>query len=487
MGILQDLERGVRANISASDAVGWLASFENISSNQAATWLNDHCVVDSLVPVFISYHRLEYGPKTQDILDEKSTEEARSILREGLALIEAHGAKLEENWGMGGMGSVGWLRDEFWQFVADKGVTLSADMFPEISQCPSFLHADFMTSEAASTCSAPAHDRSNRGRGLRASFEDRQGGYIEFARAAYLVANIEQVPFEYAASWLIEKGAHRKLAVYERSEGDDFEPAKVEIVYSGESAEEFTYGPLGVLHAIRLKADLWYDAVGTIQRSANAELRWSRDEFWRFAIDMGANVGAMDFAMRADCPTFLLAEWVPRRESEDSAGVDLAMHRLDASGWKAYAHQAQARVEILQSHNAQLSKRIGQLQAGRDDDLNEPMSVAALKEEINNLRHENARLTADGRDDRALGRGGVTISLPHVTNTLTGLFEVMRASFGKYDPRNPPKQTSVARDLDERMGWAAQANGEPSRRAQTLAAAIRPDELSESDGRNQKR
>jgi hypothetical protein len=486
MGILQDLERGVRASISGSDAVGLLASFEGITCTQAAAWLNDHRVVDSLMPVFISWSRLEYGPKTQNILDDKSTEEARSALRDGLALVEAHGEKLEENWGMGGMGSVGWLRDEFWQFVAQKGVTLSAEMFPEISQCPSFLHADFIALETANTDGSPARDRSQRGRGLRAAFEDRQGGYIEFARAAYLVANIEQVPFEYAASWLIEKGAHRKLAVYERSEGDDFELAKVEIAQPGQS-EEFSYGPLGVLHVIRLKADLWYDAAGTIQRSANAELRWSRDEFWRFAIDMGANVGALDFAMRADCPTFLLPEWVARVDGAAAGDVDLAMHRLDASGWKAYGQQAQARVEILQSHNAQLSKRIEQLETGRVDGPVEPASVDAMKEEIKTLRRQIGNLKGQEQDCHDGREGVVMISLPHATATLTGLFEVMRASFGKYDPRNPPKQTVVARDLDERMGWSAQANGEPSRRAQTLAAAIRPDELSESDGRNQKR
>jgi hypothetical protein len=499
MGILQDLERGVRASISASDAVDWLSSFEDITCTQAATWLNDHCIVDALMPVFISWHRLEYGPKTQGIRDEPSTDEVRSILRDGLAHIEAHGERLEENPSLGGMKNVGWLRDEFWQFVLEKGVTLTAEMFPEISQCPSFLHAEFMALEIDSITGSPVQKKGSlRGAGLRASYEDMQGEYIEFARATYLVANIEQVPFDYAASWLIENGAHRELTVYDRAD-PAFKPHRVELLKAG-ADREFSYGPLGVLHLIRLKAERWYDAAGVMQREANNELCWSRDQFWQFAIDKGANVGAQSFAMRADCPTFLLRDWTPQLEkaelgTDEEAG--LTMHRLDAAGWRTYAQQAQARAEVLESRNAQLAKRIEQLEAGRVDfelvsagridGLGDTMSAASMKEEISKLRREIERLKGSGKGRPGEREDGVTISLPHATTTLTGLFEVMHASFGRYDPRNPPKQTGVARDLDERMGWSAQANGEPSRRAQTLAAAIRPDDLSESDGRNQKR
>lgn len=82
---------------------------------------------------------------------------------------------------------------------------------------------------------------------------------------------------------------------------------------------------------------------------------------------------------------------------------------------------------------------------------------------------------------------GVTIQLPHTTKVLEALFKVMREHWAGYDPRSPPKSTVIAADLDQALGWKARGNGEPSRSAQTLAAAIRPDDISEADKRNRKR
>jgi hypothetical protein len=82
---------------------------------------------------------------------------------------------------------------------------------------------------------------------------------------------------------------------------------------------------------------------------------------------------------------------------------------------------------------------------------------------------------------------GVPVYLPHLTKTLEALFKVMREHWTTYDSRNPPKSTVVASDIDAALGWKAQKGGEPSRSAQSLAAAIRPDELSEDDARNRKR
>lgn len=84
--------------------------------------------------------------------------------------------------------------------------------------------------------------------------------------------------------------------------------------------------------------------------------------------------------------------------------------------------------------------------------------------------------------ERDISSNGVTVNLPYVTSTLEALFRVMHEHWAGYDPARPPKSRNVARELDKALGWKPQRNGEPSRGAQTLAAAIRPDELTGSDG-----
>ncbi|WP_118182866.1 hypothetical protein [Paraburkholderia phosphatilytica] len=78
---------------------------------------------------------------------------------------------------------------------------------------------------------------------------------------------------------------------------------------------------------------------------------------------------------------------------------------------------------------------------------------------------------------------GVTVRLPHLTRTLEALFEVMQEYWSEWEPDRPPKSSTVARALDEKLGLKGQANGEASRSAQTFAAALRPDSVNESDGR----
>ena len=79
---------------------------------------------------------------------------------------------------------------------------------------------------------------------------------------------------------------------------------------------------------------------------------------------------------------------------------------------------------------------------------------------------------------------GVTVRLPHLTRTLEALFEVMREYWTEWEPDRPPKSSTVARAIDERLGLKGQANGEASRSSQTFAAALRPDSVNESDGRH---
>jgi hypothetical protein len=79
---------------------------------------------------------------------------------------------------------------------------------------------------------------------------------------------------------------------------------------------------------------------------------------------------------------------------------------------------------------------------------------------------------------------GVTVRLPHLTRTLEALFEVMHEYWSEWEPDRPPKSSTVSRAIDERLGLKGQANGEASRSSQTLAAALRPDSVNESDGRH---
>lgn len=79
---------------------------------------------------------------------------------------------------------------------------------------------------------------------------------------------------------------------------------------------------------------------------------------------------------------------------------------------------------------------------------------------------------------------GVTVRLPHLTRTLEALFEVMQEYWSEWEPDRPPKSSTVARALDDRLGLKGQANGEASRSSQTFAAALRPDSVNESDGRH---
>ena len=79
---------------------------------------------------------------------------------------------------------------------------------------------------------------------------------------------------------------------------------------------------------------------------------------------------------------------------------------------------------------------------------------------------------------------GVVVHLPHLTRTLEGLFDVMREHWSEWDIDHPPKSSTVARAIDEKLGLKPQANGEASRSAQTFAAALRPESVSEADGRH---
>ncbi|PLZ01889.1 hypothetical protein CY652_14455 [Burkholderia sp. WAC0059] len=79
---------------------------------------------------------------------------------------------------------------------------------------------------------------------------------------------------------------------------------------------------------------------------------------------------------------------------------------------------------------------------------------------------------------------GVAVHLPHLTRTLSLLFEVMWEYWAEWDSERPPKSSTVARAIDARIGLKGQATGEASRSAQTFAAALRPDSVNDLDGRH---
>ncbi|KFX63313.1 hypothetical protein A8H39_18800 [Paraburkholderia fungorum] len=78
----------------------------------------------------------------------------------------------------------------------------------------------------------------------------------------------------------------------------------------------------------------------------------------------------------------------------------------------------------------------------------------------------------------------VMVRLPHLTRTLSLLFEVMWEHWAQWDPERPPKSSTVARTIDAKLGLKGQADGEASRNAQSFAAALRPDSLGDADGRH---
>ncbi|WP_175976883.1 hypothetical protein [Burkholderia sp. BCC1047] len=78
----------------------------------------------------------------------------------------------------------------------------------------------------------------------------------------------------------------------------------------------------------------------------------------------------------------------------------------------------------------------------------------------------------------------VTVELPYTTTILHVLFESMFTFWADCDPRRLPKSSTVARAIDERLGFSAQTNGEASRSAQAYASAIRPDWVKDADRRH---
>jgi hypothetical protein len=92
--------------------------------------------------------------------------------------------------------------------------------------------------------------------------------------------------------------------------------------------------------------------------------------------------------------------------------------------------------------------------------------------------------TPDVQDVEPAGPGEAP---PYMTKGLRTLFDIMRKHWTNRDPKNPPKQSTVAAEIGNAFGWAPGKDGKPSRDADTLAAVIRPDDLADADPRSRRR
>lgn len=102
---------------------------------------------------------------------------------------------------------------------------------------------------------------------------------------------------------------------------------------------------------------------------------------------------------------------------------------------------------------------------------------ANAESEMKEMRREIAALRAHRPRRRSLPNSAdnVDVSLPYMTEPLSGVFDVMRDVSKHYDGRHPPKSTLIALAIDDRLGMRHQRNGDASRSAQAIASLIRPD------------
>ncbi len=77
----------------------------------------------------------------------------------------------------------------------------------------------------------------------------------------------------------------------------------------------------------------------------------------------------------------------------------------------------------------------------------------------------------------------VVVTLPYITDVLKKVFDVMRDQHAAFQSDRPPKQINVGLEIAAALGDKPSKSGKPNRRAEILAAVIRPDHLKEADSR----
>lgn len=120
-----------------------------------------------------------------------------------------------------------------------------------------------------------------RGAGPRQAYDAENFLYIEFGAAVVAVATCEKIPISYAADWLLKQGIHNSLSIYKKVESPStrfptFQP------YGTDAAKSAFDGPQCILEAIREHGEMWWEAIGWVQKDVDNNLRWNRDRFLDF-------------------------------------------------------------------------------------------------------------------------------------------------------------------------------------------------------------
>lgn len=169
----------------------------------------------------------------------------------------------------------------------------------------------------------------------------------------------------------------------------------------------------------------------------------------------------------------------PAQETRDQGSMP------ELEYWRRHSEELQTLIARLTTRLRGRERRIARLELAISRTVVMHHVWASHLERRLELLHFTATTVVDDTPAvDATQEHGVTVRLPHLTRTLQALFEVMQEYWSEWDPDRPPKSSTVARALDERLGLKGQANGEASRSAQTFAAALRPDSVNDSDGRH---
>ncbi|WP_438391687.1 hypothetical protein [Caballeronia sp. DA-9] len=186
----------------------------------------------------------------------------------------------------------------------------------------------------------------------------------------------------------------------------------------------------------------------------------------------GSNAAAPHFPNESNTVIDEEKEWQAHTTHGDGAtqteGEDLR-HRLELAEQQARRlaqrlHGSNRQVQLLEQGIALSVAIHGVWRANAESEMKE-------------LRREIAALRAHRSRRRPLSNpsGNVDVSLPYMTDPLSGVFDVMRDVSKHYDGRHPPKSTLIALAIDDRLGMRHQRNGDASRSAQAIASLIRPD------------
>lgn len=154
--------------------------------------------------------------------------------------------------------------------------------------------------------------------------------YVSLTSALELLATAEEVPEDFAARWLLEKEAHLHLTFYD-PQSETPTPYGIGFGAFTGSPEFPEITPETVLRAF---AELGSNhPVDEASYSIGNRLRFGKDEFWRFALDHGADITVEWFSRFTnddDVPSFWLDDWHAVRSRENNTATHALYSRLQA-------------------------------------------------------------------------------------------------------------------------------------------------------------